>query len=389
MNQLLRLLLAFLPLTSALAAGPLTSFHPGQVWKDDKGVAINAHGGGILLYRGTYYWFGEHKIAGPGGNSAQVGVHAYSSTDLYNWRDEGIALPVSDDPASEIARGCILERPKVIFNAHTGKFVMWFHLERRGHGYGDARAAVAVADRPTGPYQYSGSFRLDPGIWPVKPTDPPAVNAGQPQAPAGGWNAKLVADVPGGQMSRDMTLFVDDDGTAYQITSSEDNRTLHITRLTPDYLRPDTRYVRVLPDGYNEGPAMFKHAGKYYLFTSGCSGWTPNAARSAVADSIWGPWKSLGNPCIGTPEQVSKTFGGQSTYILPVPGKPDAFIFMADIWYPSNPIWGHYAWLPIQWQNGRPMIEWKPEWDLTVFDAIHFSSNSFPRFFLAAKAPGL
>jgi hypothetical protein len=389
MKRLLGFLLVFLPLASALAAGPLTSFHPGQVWPDDHGVAINAHGGGFLFYQGVYYWFGEHKVAGPKGNSAQVGVHAYSSNDLYNWRDEGIALPVSDDPASDITRGCILERPKVIYNARTGKFVMWFHLELHGHGYDSARAGVAVASRPAGPYQYVGSFRLNPGIWPVKPEDPLSVTTGQPQAPAGAWNVHLIADIPGGQMSRDMTLFVDDDGTAYQIAASEANSTIHITRLTPDYLHPDTRYVRVFPGGYNEAPAMFKHAGKYYLFTSGCSGWSPNAARSAVADSIWGPWKPLGNPCIGTPSQVSKTFGGQSTYILPVAGRPDACIFMADIWHPWNPIDGRYAWLPIEWQDGRPRIEWKPEWDLNAFGSIPFSFNYLPRFLLAADVAGL
>lgn len=65
-----------------------SSFYPGQIWKDDKGVLINAHGGGILLHKRTYYWFGEHKIEGRAGNQAHVGVHCYSSEDLYNWKDE-------------------------------------------------------------------------------------------------------------------------------------------------------------------------------------------------------------------------------------------------------------------------------------------------------------
>ena len=39
-----------------------------------------------------------------------------------------------------------------------------------------------------------------------------------------------------GQMSRDMTLFVDGDGTAYHIYSSEENLTLHIAELSDDYL---------------------------------------------------------------------------------------------------------------------------------------------------------
>ena len=36
-------------------------------------------------------------------------------------------------------------------------------------------------------------------------------------------------DHDGGQMARDMTLFVDDDGKAYHIYSSESNSTLHLS----------------------------------------------------------------------------------------------------------------------------------------------------------------
>ena len=75
----------------------LQSFTPKEIWKDNNGVHINAHGGGVLFNEGKYYWFGEHKIAGPKGNKAHVGVHCYSSTDLYNWKDEGIALHVDPE----------------------------------------------------------------------------------------------------------------------------------------------------------------------------------------------------------------------------------------------------------------------------------------------------
>ena len=77
-------------------------FTPGEIWPDNKGIHINAHGGGLLKSGKTYFWYGEHKTEGKGGNMALVGVHCYSSNDLYNWTDEGIALPVSDDPKSEI-----------------------------------------------------------------------------------------------------------------------------------------------------------------------------------------------------------------------------------------------------------------------------------------------
>jgi len=37
----------------------------------------------------------------------------------------------------------------------------------------------------------------------------------------------------------------------------------------------------------------------------------------------------MGNPCIGSGAQIANTFESQSTAILPVAGRPDAFIFLA------------------------------------------------------------
>lgn len=345
------LLLCLLPL--GVMAQTNTSFHPGELWPDDKGVHINAHGGGILFQNGTYYWFGEHKTEGEAGNLANVGVHVYSSTDLYNWKDEGIALAVSNDPGSEIEKGCIIERPKVLYNAKTKKYVMWFHLELKGRGYSTARCGVATADQPTGPYTFLKSFRPDAGAWPI------GISEDQK-------TGKIARDFKRGQMSRDMTLFQDDDGTAYLIASSEDNQVTHISQLTDDYLATSGKFVQAL-FWHSEAPAVFKHNGKYYYIGSGCTSWAANAAMSGVADAMFGPWKSLGNPCRGTPQQNSKTFESQSTYVLPVPGKPDAFIFMGDRWRPKNAIDGRYIWLPIRWENDNPTISWMPEWELSVF----------------------
>ncbi len=363
--------------TLTIAAPGESTLEPGAIWPDQNGVHINAHGGGILLHEGIYYWFGEHKIAGPAGNTAQVGVHVYSSTNLTHWNDEGIALKVADEPDSDIVKGCVLERPKVIYNAKTGKFVMWFHLELKGVGYSAARSGVAVAEQVTGPYQFIKSFRPNAGTWPINAPDEMKRELSSAEAQAidqlklaGGpvpnypLDKIFRRDFAGGQMARDMTLFVDDDKSAYHIYSSEENGCLHISQLTPDYLAPAGKYVRVFPGRFHEAPAIFKHHDKYYLITSGCTGWAPNAARSAVADSIWGPWRELGNPCVGSKEQTNVTFHSQATFVLPVPGNPNAFIFMGDRWQPQNPIDGRYIWLPLRVVDGRPQIEWRDRWDL-------------------------
>ncbi|MCG6191207.1 glycoside hydrolase family 43 protein [Maribellus maritimus] len=351
------------------------SFKPGEVWPDDNGIHINAHGGGILFFEGKYYWFGEHKVEGRRGNQARVGVHCYSSEDLYNWKDEGIALNVSNNPDSPITVGCVIERPKVIFNKNTGKFVLWFHLELKGQGYSAAQTGVAVADTPAGPYTFLKALNPNAGKWPAGYSDE-LKNKTFPNNLEGWTDEWLKAvkegmfvhrDFEKGQMARDMTLYIDEDGTAYHIHASEENLTLHIAELTEDYTDFTGKYIRILPTGHNEAPSIFKRNGKYYMITSGCTGWDPNAARLLVSNSVMGEWEYVANPCIG--EDKDLTFHSQSTFILPVQGKKDAFIFMADRWRPQNAIDGRYIWLPVQFKkDGTPFLEWKDEWDLSVFD---------------------
>ncbi len=352
-----------------------TTFKPGDLWLDNNGKHINAHGGGILIYNNTYYWFGEHKTTGSLGNKAMVGVGVYSSTDLYNWKNEGIALKAVNDTTSMLQKGSIIERPKVIYNKKTKKFVMWFHHELKDQGYAAALTGVATADNITGPYTYVNSFRLHPGVLPLnfskKEFD--AVEMIKDRTDKN-WKEKVVKgayfkkDFEVGQMSRDMTLFVDDDETAYHITASENNQTLHISKLADDYLSVTNEYIRVFPGGRNEAPAIFKKDGKYYMFSSGLTGWKPNPGKSAVADHIMGEWTFLGNPCIGTEKEKATTFWSQSTYVIPVIGKKDAFIFMGDRWTPKNPIDGRYIWLPVEFENNKPILKWQSEWDLNYFN---------------------
>lgn len=374
-GRIITLLLLFLGNLTFLSAqsSSLTydSFSPGEIWKDTDGTHINAHGGGFLFMDGTYYWYGEHKGKS---SKAKVGIMVYTSDDLYNWKNEGVALSVSKDPDSEITSGSVMERPKVVYNNKTEKYVMWFHLELKGQGYSAARTGVAVSDNPTGPFTYLKSYRPNAGKWPqnFKEEWKEIPDGGDPEkwwTPK--WEKALMEgmfvrrDFEKGQMSRDMTIYVDNDGTAYQITSSEENQTLHISELTDDYLGFTGKWTRVQPGGQNEAPAIFEKDGTYYMITSGLTGWDPNAARSFKAKSVMGPWEKLGNPAQG--KDADKTFHSQSTYILPIQGKKDAFIFMADRWNPENHIDGRYIWLPIEWENDKPVIRWKDKLDLSFF----------------------
>lgn len=331
-----------------------------------------------MYHDGTYYWYGENKSDST--SSAMVGIMCYSSTNLTGWNNEGAVLPVvMNDSTSDIVQGCVMERPKVIYNEKTKKFVMWFHLELKGKGYAAARSAVAVSDSPTGPFKYIRSERINPGVLPfdMNETQRAMLDTLDAEKYKEWWTPMwyeaihkglfVKRDLQGGQMARDMQLLVDEDGKAYHIYSSEDNLTLQIAELSDDYLTHTGKYVRMAPAGHNEAPAIFKKRdGTYWMITSGCTGWDPNEARMFSAPSIWGPWTQHPNPCRGVKAEI--TFGGQSTYVLPVPGKKDAFIFMADIWRPKHPSDARYIWLPVQFENGVPYIEWMDSWTLDFFD---------------------
>lgn len=310
---------------------------PGAVWNDIEGNPINAHGGGILYHEGTYYWYGEYKkgrtvlpewATWECYRTDVTGVSCYSSQDLLNWKFEGIVLPaVKDDKGHDLHTSKVLERPKVIYNRKTKKFVMWMHVESAD--YSKACAGVAVCDSPTGKFTYLGSFR------------------------------------PNGVMSRDQTVFVDDDDRAYQFYSSENNSTLYISELTDDYLRPSGKYTRNFIKKSREAPAVFKRNGKCYMLSSGCSGWDPNRAELAVADSIMGEWRTVGNPCTGA--EADKTFYSQSTYVQKVIGKKDMYIAMFDRWNKKDLEDSRYVWLPFSFEGDRITIPWREKWNFADF----------------------
>ena len=273
------LLIAVLSLIASTAiAQPIN----GQSWPDVDGHHINAHGGCILKYGDTYYWYGEHRPER--GYSMDAGIGVYSSSDLIHWKSEGIALGMSSEEGSDIERGCIMERPKVLWCEKTQTFVMLFHLELKGRGYAAARVAFAESKTPTGPFRFIRSTRLHASKWPFNMTAEQQEAARQTDASkwkewwTPEWRREvekgmyLWSDMEGGQMSRDMTVFVDDDGKAYHITSSQENLTLLISELTPDFLDFTGRYVMVAPGGQNEAPCIFRRNGVYWLICSGCTG---------------------------------------------------------------------------------------------------------------------
>jgi len=302
-------------------------FVNGECWLDDAGNRIQAHGGGVLIHKGVYYWYGEHRM-GPvkqvDGKTVQFagGVSCYQSTDLINWKYNGVALAASDDPDHDLYGLRVLERPKVIYNEATKKFVLWLHVDKKNYGY--ARAGVAVSDSPTGPFKYIESFR------------------------------------PNGFMSRDQTIFVDREGRGFHVGSSDENSTGMVSLLTDDYLKPSGKFQKVFAKRFLEAFSFVEHDNRYWTIASGCTGWKPNKAHSGVARDMLGPWEELPNPCVGP--NADLTFGGQSAAIIPVGPANKTPIAMFDIWRPKDLKTSGYLWLPIRWQENRMIIDRQPTW---------------------------
>lgn len=362
-----------------------TSFKTGEAWKDTEGKQIQAHGGLIQKFGDTYYWYGEDKSRG---GRPIDGVRAYSSKDLYNWTDEGTALKVmenreqfetdeyfktlysgyGDAEKDKVylnlrASNCIVERPKVLYNEKTGKYVMWFHSDGPEAGkeedsnasrYSRAMAGVAVSDTPEGPFRYVDSFKLH-------------------------W-VEGYAGVQRRGDSRDMNIFQDEDGSAYIIYSSEMNAYLYIAKLTDDYMGlqtpagkvtpeegksgdGETWQARILPDTSREAPAVFKSGEYYYMITSGTSGWDPNPAKYYRSKDLMAKkWESMGDPCEGGSKT---TFGSQSTYVVPVDPENGFFLYMGDRWKNGDLKNSSYVWLPlIVNDDGTIVIKNYDEWNL-------------------------
>lgn len=299
----------------------------GERWFDTSGEIIQAHGGGILKHGGTYYWYGEDKSAPTHSENVMLnrtpalGFRCYSSTDLLSWTDRGMVLSSdSDEPTKDLRDENVLERPKVLFNDRSGRFILWCHVDRAD--YSLAATGIAVSDTPTGPFRFIATLR------------------------------------PGGDDSRDFTVFSEGED-AWILHSSEWNKTLHLRKLSPEWTQiSESPPVRIFSEKSREAPALFRHGRRWYMLTSGCTGWRPNAADLGVADSLEGPWRSLGNPCVGPESEL--TFGCQSTFVLPLDESQGRYLALFDRWNPDDLGDSRYVWLPFT--LGEDPEELKIEW---------------------------
>jgi hypothetical protein len=319
------------------------SIFPDKEWRDNQNRVINAHGPGFVFENGFYYWFGEFKI-GTSENSGFTsgGIQCYKSSDLINWDDMGKAMNIEyNDLTSDIIYGCRLERPKVVYNESTKKYVAYFKLFLKGQSLNLGYTGIATADKITGPYTYIKKFA-----------------AASPTAGSG-----------------DFALFKDSLGSLYHVCVRKSDRIMVMAKMTNDYLSPETNYTALPGIAVNsEAPAILLKNGAYHMFASGSNGWTPTAPRYYKSTNLGGPWTAQANPLSGTnpygnfgPES---TFGGQSSAFVQVQGGADnRYVAVFDVWRPTAPSTGTYIFLPFKLDaNNRINLTWLNSWSMKWFD---------------------
>lgn len=360
------------------------SIRPGRVWLDTEGKRIQAHGGSVFYEDGVYYWYGENKEYTDGKNGIwHWGVRCYSSLDLYNWKDLGLIIPPdTEQEGSSLHPKSMMDRPHIIYNRDTKKYVCWLKIMNRDKTQTET---VLTADRLLGPYRI-----VREGLKPLN------MSAG------------------------DFDLAVAPDGKAYYYFERVHSETI-CADLTADYTDVtgyySTHFPHTQPPFVREATAHFVRKGRHYLITSGTSGYLPNPSQAAVADSWHGPYTVLGNPHPGDESRTS--YHSQISSVFQVPGKRDLYIACADRWMPeymhlkyeeygrmfqlmfdpdrsfdrekeeefrtlqekmprdagSNTSIADYVWLPLRFEEpsgehpqGQVLIDWRDEWRLSDYE---------------------
>ena len=414
----------------------IKSFKNGILWYDTNHAIIQGHGGTVqkinydCFNNGTkecWVWIGEDR-------TYKMGVRGYASTNLYVWEDKGTILYTHnllpekfnqaktgivydfdnlnelkkransqyneigkynedieiakkfiapyitkrDDEGNSIeydhhslllaythlyGKYCIVERPKMLYNKKYNNYVLIWHADgpndqtiinwiNKGmpkwdykRSYSRAQIGFAISDNPFGPYKLVNVQRMHHS------------NGNCDENPG---------------MARDMTVWKEENETAYVIYSSENNRYLYISKLDDTYTTwaaPNDQAKegidfkeRILDVEYREAPAIFKYNGYYYLMTSGTSGWSPNAALYHRSEDLYGPWVNCGNPCVD--DGFETTYDSQSAFFIEYDASKGQFIYFGDRWIPSNLHLSKYIWLPvdIDSQNRRISLHWSYEW---------------------------
>lgn len=308
-----------------LSVEPILS---GADWRDVDGNRIEAHEGGILQEGGTFYLYGTDRSQN---NSWFNKINLYASTDMVHWKFRKSILSYTSNSA--LNNGAVVERPKLVRNPTTGKYVLWFHYDNSS--YSLAEVGHAECDTIDGNYTYLGAIH------------------------------------PQGADSRDMGLFQDTDGKAYLICSITYNGSVNgaaaLYQLDDTYSSV-TNTVFIGTGNLNgEGHSIVKVNGIYFWFKSSYSGWTPNDNYYATATSLGGTWTNRGNFV----PSGSGTFFSQNYFTMTVTGTSGtSYFFMGDRWQSQAHSQDRSIFLPLTFSGTTASMRWYDAWTIDTVTGL-------------------
>lgn len=254
----------------------------GNLWRDDRGQTVQAHAPGFVRVGDIWYMCGEDRS-----NSWNPDVNLYSSIDLVHWKFEkkiiqnGVTSP-------SLGSSRFIERPKLLYNARTGKYLVWCHWEQSN--YGASEAACFECDSVNGAYQM---------IWSGRPLS---------------------------IKSRDCNVFQDNDGTAWFISTIDENQHLGLFKFSDDYHKA-VSWTQLFTGQRREAPAIVRVGDRYFMFNSACSGWDPNQCKMSHSTDITSGWTSLTNVGNGI------AYDTQAAAIIEIKGtKATTYLYVGDRW---------------------------------------------------------
>ncbi|MDQ0171145.1 hypothetical protein J2T19_002597 [Paenibacillus tundrae] len=270
----------------------------------------------------TYYRF--NFVQKPTGGFGQM--IQQTSTDDITYGNDQVVLSYTDHPDLADSK---FEGINILYHESTNKFVFWAHYEN-SRDYTLARVSVASAT-PGEDFTFHKSFR------------------------------------PGGNESRDISIFKDDDGTAYLISTANNNSDTILYQLTSDWLDVDHQVTTIYQNQHRELPKVIKKDGIYYLFSSQAAGWYPSIPMYSSATSLDGEWSEL--RVIGN----TSTFSAQSGSVMRVtPDTGDNIVMVAYRWM--------FGWagtqngtteerlLPVWFSNGYAFYDY---FDKVLYDTVN------------------
>jgi beta-xylosidase len=248
----------------------------------------------------------------------QTFFDCFSSKDLVNWTKHSRILDSDGVKWAERA----MWAPSVV--RKDGRYYFFFGANDVHEGE-TGGIGVAVSDRPEGPYRDL---------------------LGKP----------LVNDIVNGAQPIDQFVFVDDDGVCYMYYGGWGR--CNVVKLNDSFtgLLPFDAgeiYREITPEGYVEGPFMFKKNGNYYfMWSEGGWGNPDYCVAYAIAHSPLGPFNRIGKILQQDPE-VATAAGHHS--VMRVPGSEDYYIVY----------------------HRRPLSETHHNHRVTCIDKMTFDSEGF------------